>query len=77
MPPVAQEPENSLVAGSTVSSSSVPVRPDWSATDNSGVVSGYELQQSVNGCASTNVAPSSATTTSTALPPPESAHPLP
>jgi subtilisin family serine protease len=63
--PVAEAPAQSLVVPSTLGTSLVPVRLDWSATDNadgSGVAS-YRLQQSVNGGAYSDVELPSATAT--------------
>jgi hypothetical protein len=50
-------------AGSTLSTSAVPVNISWSATGGSGVVASYELQRSTNGGAYQNVALSTPTTT--------------
>jgi uncharacterized delta-60 repeat protein len=55
-PPRVRPPEQSIVAGSALGSSDVPVRFSWSATDAEGEISSYQLQQSVNGAAYENVA---------------------
>jgi hypothetical protein len=56
--PVTTAPVQSMMAGSMILndaiSSSLPVRLSWSATDNVGVT-GYELQESVNGGAFSTV----------------------
>jgi hypothetical protein len=53
-----------LLANTTLSTSStLPVRLNWAATDNSGTVAGYELQQSTDGGPFTDVALPSATAT--------------
>jgi len=64
---VVQPPTQSLIAGQTLGTSTTPVKIKWSATDDSGVVSRYELQQSVDGGAFTDVALSSATQISATL----------
>jgi len=63
--PVVQSPTQSLVSGSTLGTSSVPVKLIWSAGDRGGSgISRIELQQSTNGGAYTNVSLPSATATS-------------
>jgi hypothetical protein len=61
--PVVQAPLQSLVMSSTLSTVTVPVRLDWSATDAGSGVSQYQLQQSTNAGAFANVSLSSPTTT--------------
>jgi uncharacterized delta-60 repeat protein len=50
-PPKVGNPTHSLVAGSTLDATDVPVRLSWSATDAEGEVTRYQLQRSVNGAA--------------------------
>lgn len=65
-PPRVRAPEKSLVAGSTLGATDVPVKLSWSATDADGEVTSYQLQQSTGGGAYEDVAlASSATTTRT------------
>jgi hypothetical protein len=67
IPPVVQPPTQSLISGQTLGTSTTPVKIKWSASDDSGAVSRYELQQSVDGGPFTDVALSSATQTSITL----------
>jgi hypothetical protein len=64
-PVVSKAPTQSLNANFTLATSgAVPTKLQWSATDSGGSgVASYELQQSINGGAFTNVALASATTT--------------
>jgi hypothetical protein len=60
--PVVSKPAQSLLTSSTiVGASAVPVKLQWSATDSGSGVASYELQQSTNGGAWTDVALTSAT----------------
>jgi hypothetical protein len=61
--PVVQPPLQSLVMSLTLSTVTVPVRLEWSATDDGSGVSQYQLQQSTNGGAYANVSLSTPTTT--------------
>jgi hypothetical protein len=66
-PPVVKEPTQTLTTGATLGTASsttptLPAKISWSATDSDGIAA-YELQQSENGGAWTNVSLSSATTT--------------
>ncbi len=63
-PPVVKPPAQTLLTGSVLGTSTLPVKIGWSATDDSGGVTSYELQQSTDGGAWTGVALSSATATS-------------
>jgi hypothetical protein len=66
--PAVTAPAQSLVAGSTVvGASQVPTKLQWSATDSGSGVASYEVQQSTNGGAWTNVALPSATAKSVTL----------
>jgi len=71
--PTAMAPKHSFTTLSTLGTTTVPVKLTWSATDNPGGsgIASYQLQQSVNGEAYTNVALPSATATtiSTSLAP--------
>jgi hypothetical protein len=64
-PVVSKAPTQSLNANFALATSgAVPTKLQWSATDSGGSgVASYELQQSINGGAFTNVALASATTT--------------
>jgi hypothetical protein len=64
-PVVSKAPTQSLNSNLTLATSgAVPTKLQWSATDSGGSgVASYELQQSINGGAFTNVALASATTT--------------
>jgi hypothetical protein len=62
--PTANPPVRSLVVGSTLGTPTVPVKLDWSATDQGSGVAQYQVQVSVNGGAYADVALPSATTTS-------------
>ena len=67
--PTAKAPVKSLVDSSRLGTTNVPVKLTWSATDNtdgSGVAS-YQLQQSTNGGAYSNVSLPSSTATSVTL----------
>jgi uncharacterized delta-60 repeat protein len=65
-PPRVRAPEQSLVAGSTLGATDVPVKLSWSATDADGEVTNYQLQQSTDSGAYEDVGlTSSATTTRT------------
>ncbi len=59
--PVVQPPTEKFITNSTFATSTIPVKLNWSATDDDGI-SGYELQQSKNGGAYTNVKLASITT---------------
>jgi hypothetical protein len=63
--PTAKAPTHSFTTLSTLGTSTVPVKLTWSATDNPGGsgIASYQLQQSVNSGAYTNVALPSATAT--------------
>ena len=61
--PSVQTPEESMSAGSTLNTSTVPVKLSWSATDGGSGLVKYELQQSTNGGAYANVSLPSATAT--------------
>ena len=63
--PTAKAPIHKFTTPSTLGTSTVPVKLTWSATDNPGGsgVASYQLQQSVNGGAYTDVALPSATAT--------------
>jgi hypothetical protein len=63
--PTAMAPKHSFTTLSTLGTSTVPVKLTWSATDNTGGsgIASYQLQQSVNGGAYTNIALPSATAT--------------
>src|SRR5215211_114639 len=63
--PTAKAPTHSFTTLSTLGTSTVPVKLTWSATDNPGGsgIASYQLQQSVNGGAYTNIALPSATAT--------------
>jgi hypothetical protein len=61
--PVVQAPLQSLVMSSTLGTPTIPVRLEWSATDDISGVSQYQLQQSTNGGAYTNASLSTPTTT--------------
>jgi N-acetylneuraminic acid mutarotase len=67
LPPVVKPPAHSLVTSPALGSVKVPVKISWSATDSGSGVSSYELQQSINGGAWTDVSLSSATQTSITL----------
>jgi hypothetical protein len=62
--PVAKAPAQSFPTTSSLGTSTIPVKLTWSATDNTGGsgIASYQLQQSVNGGAYTNVTLPSATT---------------
>jgi hypothetical protein len=63
-PVITKEPTQLLLENTVLSTSStLPVRLNWAATDDSGTIAAYELQQSTNGGAFTNVALPSATAT--------------
>jgi hypothetical protein len=53
--PTVQPSAQSLVLSSTLGTNTVPVKLTWSATDDSGTISEYKLQQSTNGGDFTNV----------------------
>ena len=63
--PTAKAPTHKFTTLSTLGTTTVPVKLTWSATDNPGGsgIASYQLQQSVNGGAYTNVALPSATAT--------------
>jgi len=63
--PTAKVPTHSFTTLSTLGTTTVPVKLTWSATDNPGGsgIASYQLQQSVNGGAYTNVALPSTTAT--------------
>jgi Zn-dependent metalloprotease len=63
--PTAKAPTHTFTTLSTLGTSTVPVKLTWSATDNPGGsgIASYQLQQSINGGAYTNVALPSATAT--------------
>jgi manganese oxidase len=61
--PVVQPPAHDLVANTQLGTTNVPVRISWSGSDGGSGVKSYELQQSVDGAAFTNVALPSATAT--------------
>jgi CSLREA domain-containing protein len=61
--PSVQPPQQNLALGTTLGTFAVPVKLTWSATDSTSTVAKYELQQSTNGAAYTNVSLSSPTTT--------------
>jgi CSLREA domain-containing protein len=63
--PTAKAPIHSFTTLSTLAATTVPVKLTWSATDNTGGsgIASYQLQQSINGGAYTNVALPSATAT--------------
>jgi CSLREA domain-containing protein len=63
--PTANAPIHSFTTLSTLATTTVPVKLTWSATDNTGGsgIASYQLQQSINGGAYTNVALPSATAT--------------
>jgi hypothetical protein len=63
VPTVNKAPTRNLAAGSAIANSTVPVNISWSATDSGSGVAGYQLQQSTNGGAFTDVALSSETAT--------------
>ncbi len=54
-PPKVNPPTQSLLANSTLGTSTVPVRLSWSATDSEGAVADYDLQRSVDGGAYADV----------------------
>jgi hypothetical protein len=60
-------PAQSLPSGTTLGTSTVPVKLAWSATDNDSGVARYEVQQSTDGGPFTDVALASATQTSATL----------
>lgn len=62
--PVAKAPSQQLIPSSTLGTSTAPVRLRWSATDATGAVAKYWLQESINGGAYKGVALPTATTTS-------------
>jgi probable HAF family extracellular repeat protein len=63
--PTAMAPKHSFTTLSTLGTNTVPVKLTWSATDNTGGsgIASYQLQQSVNAGAYTNVTLPSATAT--------------
>jgi hypothetical protein len=63
--PTAMAPKHSFTTLSTLGTSTVPVKLTWSATDNPGGsgIASYQLQQSINGGAYTDVSLPSATAT--------------
>jgi hypothetical protein len=63
--PTAKVPTHSFTTLSTLATTTVPVKLSWSATDNTGGsgIASYQLQQSLNAGAYTNVALPSATAT--------------
>ncbi len=61
--PVAKGPTQHPLPGSTLGTTSVPVRLRWSATDATGTIKQYWLQESVNGSAYRGVALPTPTTT--------------
>ena len=63
--PTAKAPTHKFTTLSTLGTSTVPVKLTWSATDNTGGsgIASYQLQQSINGGAYTNIALPSATAT--------------
>ena len=61
-PPTVRPPAQDFVAGSALGTSAVPVKIAWSATDGSGI-SSYQLQQSTDGGAYTDVTLPTLTTT--------------
>jgi hypothetical protein len=63
--PTAKAPTHKFTTLSTLGTSTIPVKLTWSATDNTGGsgIASYQLQQSVNGGAYTNIALPSATAT--------------
>ena len=63
--PTAKAPTHTFTTLSTLGTTTVPVKLSWSATDNSGGsgIASYQLQQSINGGAYTNVTLPSATAT--------------
>lgn len=62
--PATRAPLESLVNGSSLGASTVPVKLAWSATDSGSAVARYQLQQSTNGSSYSLVSLPSATTTS-------------
>jgi hypothetical protein len=60
-PVVTKAPTQTLTSGSTLGTSTIPVKLDWSATDSGSGVAAYELQQSTDGVAYAPVTLSSAT----------------
>ena len=67
LPPVVKPPAHSLVTSPALGAVEVPVKISWSASDSGSGVSSYELQQSINGGAWTDVSLSSATTNTSTL----------
>jgi hypothetical protein len=65
--PAVQPPQQDIPANTKLGTSTVPTDISWSATDAGSGVAGYELQQSTNGGAFTNVALTSATSTAKTL----------
>lgn len=59
--PIVEAPTEKFIENSTFATSTVPVKLNWSATDDDGI-SGYELQQSKNGGAYASVKLTSITT---------------
>ena len=64
LPPLVKLPSHTLVTSPALGTVEVPVKINWSATDSGSGVARYEVQQSVDGGAFTDVALSSATQTS-------------
>jgi hypothetical protein len=69
LPPVVKPPAQSLVTSPSLDVVEVPVKLNWSASDNGSGVSSYELQRSINGGTWTDVLLSLATTTTQNLEP--------
>jgi hypothetical protein len=61
--PTAQAPEEHFVINQSLGTNNIPLQISWSATDTEGPIAEYQLQQSSNGGAFSNVALSSVTST--------------
>jgi hypothetical protein len=68
--PVSQPPTHDLAAaGSTIGTSTIPVKMGWSATDDASGVASYEVQQSTDGGAYAKVASTASTSRTLSLQP--------
>jgi len=65
--PLVQPPNQEFPSGGTISTTTIPTKLTWSATDEEGSVVGYELQRSTNGGSFTSVSLASATSTTKTL----------
>jgi hypothetical protein len=65
--PVVQPPQQSIPTGQPLSTTTIPTKLNWSATDEEGSIASYELQRSTNGGSFAGVSLASATSTTKTL----------